>query len=79
LCMYSMTPDEDFVIDFLGGEFGKDVVMGGGFSGHGFKMGPVVGRILADLVLTGEAKGVELKHFRIGRFEENPQGNVKDF
>ncbi|KAE8056515.1 hypothetical protein FH972_013283 [Carpinus fangiana] len=79
LCMYSMTPDEDFVIDFLGGEFGKDVVMGGGFSGHGFKMGPVVGRILADLVLTGEAKGVELKHFRIRRFEENPQGNVKDF
>ncbi|XP_062165244.1 probable sarcosine oxidase [Alnus glutinosa] len=79
LCMYSMTPDEDFVIDFLGGEFGKDVVMGGGFSGHGFKMGPVVGRILADLVLTGEAKGVELNHFRIGRFEENPQGNVKDF
>ena len=74
-----MTPDEDFVIDFLGGEFGKDVVMGGGFSGHGFKMGPVVGRILADLVLTGEAKGVELKHFRIQRFEENPQGNVKDF
>jgi sarcosine oxidase/L-pipecolate oxidase len=78
-CMYSMTPDEDFVIDFLGGEFGKDVVMGGGFSGHGFKMGPVVGRILADLVLTGEAKGVELKHFSIQRFEENPQGNVKDF
>ncbi|KAE8056517.1 hypothetical protein FH972_013285 [Carpinus fangiana] len=79
LCMYSMTADEDFVIDFLGGEFGKDVVMGGGFSGHGFKMGPVVGRILADLVLTREAKGVELKHFRIRRFEENPQRNVKDF
>jgi sarcosine oxidase/L-pipecolate oxidase len=38
LCMYSMTLDEDFVIDFFGGEFGKDVVMGGGFSGHGFKM-----------------------------------------
>ncbi|KAM7263219.1 hypothetical protein ACFE04_000902 [Oxalis oulophora] len=77
MCMYSMTPDEDYVIDFLGGEFGKDVAIGGGFSGHGFKMAPVVGRILADLVLDGEAKGVELKHFRIGRFEENPNGNVK--
>ena len=66
------------MIDFLGGEFGKDVVVGGGFSGHGFKMSPVVGRILADLVLSGEAKGVELKHFRIGRFEENPKGNFKD-
>ncbi|MBA0777859.1 hypothetical protein Gotri_005822, partial [Gossypium trilobum] len=47
LCVYSMTPDEDFVIDFLGGEFGKDVVIGGGFSGHGFKMSPAIGRILA--------------------------------
>jgi sarcosine oxidase/L-pipecolate oxidase len=33
-CMYSMTLDEDFVIDFLGGEFGRDVVVGR----HGFKM-----------------------------------------
>ncbi|KAK9273055.1 hypothetical protein L1049_017862 [Liquidambar formosana] len=71
-CMYSMTPDEDYVIDFLGGEFGKDVVIGGGFSGHGFKMAPLVGRVLADLVLTGEARGVELKHFGVGRFEGNP-------
>ncbi|KAK7283032.1 hypothetical protein RIF29_12237 [Crotalaria pallida] len=67
-CMYSMTPDEDFVIDFLGGEFGKDVVVGGGFSGHGFKMAPVIGRILTQLVVDGEASGVDLKHFRIGRF-----------
>ncbi|CAO2163534.1 unnamed protein product [Urochloa humidicola] len=37
----------DFVIDFLGGEFGEDVVIGAGFSGHGFKMGPAVGRIQA--------------------------------
>ncbi|XVE53483.1 hypothetical protein DITRI_Ditri03aG0006700 [Diplodiscus trichospermus] len=79
LCMYSMTPDEDFLIDFLGGEFAKDVVIGGGFSGHGFKMSPAIGRILTDLVLTGEAKGVELKYFRIARFEENPKGNIKDF
>jgi sarcosine oxidase / L-pipecolate oxidase len=38
-CMYSMTPDKDFV----GGEFVDDVVVGAGFSGHGFKMGPAVG------------------------------------
>lgn len=78
-CMYSMTPDEDFVIDFLGGEFGKDVLVAGGFSGHGFKMAPLVGRILADLAIDEEAKGVELKHFRIKRFDEDCKGNVKDF
>ncbi|KAL3747928.1 hypothetical protein ACJRO7_016706 [Eucalyptus globulus] len=72
-CMYSMTPDEDYVIDFLGGEFREDVVIGGGFSGHGFKMAPAVGKILADLALVGHADGVELEHFRIGRFEENPK------
>ncbi|KAL6621247.1 hypothetical protein ACP70R_033679 [Stipagrostis hirtigluma subsp. patula] len=55
-CMYSMTPDKDFVIDFLGGEFGEDVVVGAGFSGHGFKMGPAVGRILAEMAIEGEAK-----------------------
>ncbi|EEF27281.1 probable sarcosine oxidase [Ricinus communis] len=78
-CMYSMTPDEDYVIDFLGEEFGKDVVVGGGFSGHGFKMAPVIGRILADLALDGEAKGVDLNHFSIQRFRDNPQGNMKDY
>ncbi|CAM0952120.1 unnamed protein product [Alopecurus aequalis] len=84
-CMYSMTPDEDFVIDFLGGEeFRMDVVVGAGFSGHGFKMGPAVGRILAEMALDGEARtaaeaGVELQHFRIGRFEDNPMGNARCF
>ncbi|KAJ1290254.1 hypothetical protein BS78_02G229000 [Paspalum vaginatum] len=81
-CMYSMTPDEDFVIDFLGGEFGKDVVVGAGFSGHGFKMGPAVGRILAEMAMDGEARtaaeaGVELHPLRIGRFVGNPKGNLQ--
>lgn len=79
LCMYSWTPDEDFIIDFLGGKFGKDVVIGGGFSGHGFKMSPLIGKILADLALDGAAKGVEIKYFRIARFQDNPNGNFKDY
>ncbi|KAL6985098.1 sarcosine oxidasee (formaldehyde-forming) [Sarracenia purpurea var. burkii] len=78
-CLYSMTPDEDFVIDFLGGEWGKEVVVAGGFSGHGFKMALAVGRMLADLSVSGETKVVELKHFELGRFERNPKGNTKDF
>lgn len=79
-CMYSMTPDEDFVIDFLGGEFGKDVVVAGGFSGHGFKMGPVIGRILAQTAIDGsEGTGVEMEWFRAGRFDDNPVGNIKEY
>ncbi|XP_065850638.1 probable sarcosine oxidase [Euphorbia lathyris] len=80
LCMYSMTPDEDYVLDFLSESgFGKDVVVGGGFSGHGFKMAPIVGRILADMALNGEAKGVDMKYFKIERFQHNPKGNLKEF
>ncbi|XP_008811439.2 probable sarcosine oxidase [Phoenix dactylifera] len=78
-CLYSMTPDGDFIIDFLGGEFGKDVVVAGGFSGHGFKMGPAVGRILAEMAIDGKVAGFELKQFRLGRFEEDPKGNAKEF
>ncbi|KAK9698212.1 hypothetical protein RND81_08G089300 [Saponaria officinalis] len=78
-CIYSMTPDEDYVIDFLGGEFGKDVVIAGGFSGHGFKMGPVIGRVVADMLLHGEARGVEMDYFKLDRFDRNPRGNVKQF
>ncbi|KAJ0512704.1 putative FAD dependent oxidoreductase, FAD/NAD(P)-binding domain superfamily [Helianthus annuus] len=82
-CLYSMTPDKDYIIDFLGGEFNEDVVVAGGFSGHGFKMAPVVGRMLVDLAIGGVAAAVqrdeEFKHFKVGRFEGNPGGNVKTF
>uniref|UniRef100_A0A0E0I4S9 FAD dependent oxidoreductase domain-containing protein n=1 Tax=Oryza nivara TaxID=4536 RepID=A0A0E0I4S9_ORYNI len=82
-CMYSMTPDVDFIIDFVGGELGKDVVVGAGISGHGFKMGPAVGRVLAEMAMDGEARtaaeaGVEVRHFRIGRFMDSPDGNLAE-
>jgi sarcosine oxidase len=44
-CTYTTTPDSNFVIDAVGA-----VTVGAGFSGHGFKFTPVVGRMLADLV-----------------------------
>jgi len=48
-CTYTTTPTSDFVLDRVG-----PVVVAAGFSGHGFKFVPAVGRILADLALTGE-------------------------
>jgi sarcosine oxidase len=58
-CTYTTTPDEDFVLDRIG-----PVVIGAGFSGHGFKFTPVIGRILADLA-TGTRPAPEI--FRAGR------------
>ncbi|AEE45330.1 FAD-dependent oxidoreductase [Cellulomonas fimi] len=43
-CTYTTTPDHDFVLDRRG-----RVVVAAGFSGHGFKFAPAVGRVLADL------------------------------
>lgn len=51
-CLYTNTPDEHFIIDFLPG-CDNDVVIACGFSGHGFKFVPVVGEMLADLVSKG--------------------------
>ncbi len=39
-----------------------------GFSAHGFQMGPIVGQVIADLVLTG-ATAYDLNAFRIDRYD----------
>ena len=50
-CMYSITPDQHFVI--ARHPDSANVTVACGFSGHGFKFVPVVGEILADLAITG--------------------------
>jgi sarcosine oxidase len=47
-CLYAMTDDGHFVIDRVPGA--AHLLVAGGGSGHGFKMGPAVGRLAADLV-----------------------------
>ena len=44
----------------------KGIVVGAGFSGHGFKMGPLIGQILADLA-EGAQPAVDLSPFRLTR------------
>ena len=53
-CMYTMTPDEDFLIG-VPEEF-QSVYGITGLSGHGFKMTPALGQMLADFHLIGEEK-----------------------
>jgi sarcosine oxidase len=52
-CLYTLTPDEHFVI----GPHPEhpQVSIAAGFSGHGFKFTPVVGEILADLATEGRS------------------------
>jgi sarcosine oxidase len=50
-CLYTMTPDGDFILGTH--PDAPAVAVAAGFSGHGFKFAPVVGEILADLAQTG--------------------------
>jgi sarcosine oxidase len=50
-CLYTMTPDEHFVIGAHPQAAAVSIACG--FSGHGFKFAPVVGEILADLASRG--------------------------
>lgn len=54
VCMYTLTPDEHFLVGFHPRRSG--VVIAGGFSGHGFKFCSVMGEVLADLVCQGATK-----------------------
>ena len=47
----------------------RGLFIGTGMSGHGFGIGPGVGRVLADLV-TGRPPGHDLARFRFGRFAD---------
>jgi sarcosine oxidase len=51
VCLYTMSPDEHFILDRH--PTLPNVVFAAGLSGHGFKFTPVLGRALADLALDG--------------------------
>ncbi len=65
LCLYTKTPDEHFILDLHPKH--NNVAIAGGFSGHGFKFGPVLGEIVAGL-LENKVKH-DLSLFGINRFD----------
>lgn len=74
--LYEVTPDAHPI-------FGKTLVEGflivGGFSGHGFMHGPISGKLMAELILTGEYKTLDVSMLNIRRFDErglNQEYNV---
>ena len=69
VCMYTMTPDEHFLIDRYPGK--ERVIYAAGFSGHGFKFAPVVGEYLATLATDDHAE--LLPWFAYERFLGAPQ------
>ncbi|MDU0201811.1 MULTISPECIES: N-methyl-L-tryptophan oxidase [Paenibacillus] len=65
VCKYELTPDEHFIIDRH--PLYANVLLAGGFSGHGFKFASAVGSLLADLVQQVSTT-VDLSTFSLSRF-----------
>ena len=63
-CRYTMTPDEDFIIDKFGDH--HNVMVASPCSSHGFKFGMVIGEILADLATAGTTQW-PIQRFRFDR------------
>ncbi|XP_013421768.1 peroxisomal sarcosine oxidase isoform X2 [Lingula anatina] len=62
-----MTPDYDFILDKH--PMWDNIVIGAGFSGHGFKLSPLIGKLLANMVLEKPIT-IDMKPFKISRFQK---------
>ena len=65
VCMYTNTPDLNFVVDHHPEH--ENVIVASVCSGHGFKFAPVMGEILADLATEGSSR-FDLDMFSAKRF-----------
>jgi len=65
VCQYEQTPDSHFIMDRH--PKNENVWLLGGGSGHGFKHGPAIGEMMAELILKdGEPKAI----WRLDRFKK---------
>ncbi|XP_042874130.1 peroxisomal sarcosine oxidase-like isoform X2 [Penaeus japonicus] len=71
-CMYTVTPDEDFVIDYHPEH--KNIVYAVGFSGRGFKYAPAIGEMLAGMV-QGHDPIHDLTPFSAARFTNSSRSS----
>ena len=65
VCIFTNTPDHDFIIDFHPRY--RQVLVSSACSGHGFKFASALGEVHADLLTTGSAR-FDLSAFRINRW-----------
>ena len=71
--LYTSTPDSHPIMDAVDGIDGLYVCTG--FSGHGFKLSPMVGLLMAELMLDGRATSIDITPLRMSRFAEGQLNN----
>ena len=66
--LFTITPDWHPILDRVPGIEGLYCAIG--FSGHGFKLSPAIGQVMAELIVQGEGCAVDLTPLRFSRFDE---------
>ena len=69
--LYAVTPDWHPIVDEL--PAGSGFFVCAGFSGHGFKLGPAVGLMMADRVIGATSPTFDSRSFRFSRFAEKDE------
>jgi len=69
--LYEMTPDAMPIIGEASDIPGFFIIAG--FSGHGFQHSPAAGRVLAEMIVKGEAGDFEAARFSLERFRQGSQ------
>jgi sarcosine oxidase subunit beta len=64
--LYEMTPDRHPILGPAPGVEG--FYLANGFSGHGFQHAPIVGKLLAEMIVDGEARTVDVSSLGLDRF-----------
>ena len=72
--LYTNTPDGHPIIDKVEGVQGLYICTG--FNGHGFKESPAVGKLVAEMIVDGEATSIDITSLGMARFGEDALHNV---
>ncbi len=67
-CLYCITPDWMPILDRHSDVPGYFICTG--MSGHGFKLAPAVGEMMAELIMTGSCEEPDISDYRLTRFDE---------
>ena len=66
--LFTTTPDWHPILDRVDGIDGLYVAVG--FSGHGFKLAPMIGAVMSELIAEGRASSVDISQLNMRRFDE---------
>ena len=72
--LYEMSPDAHPILGKV--QEMEGLFLANGFSGHGFQHAPAVGKLLAEEILLGSARTLDITPLRLNRFRL--QGSIRE-